>query len=134
MGALKVVATEIAIQLLERLKARHGALMFHQSGGCWDASAPTCYPIGEFQVGSSDVKLGEIANCPFYIGGQQAPLWAHTQLIVDVVPGGGSGFSLERPTGRRFLTRSRLFTPEERDELRLADPGPHPIAACVLPA
>ncbi len=76
-----------------------------------------CYPAGEFRIGASDVLLGEIAGCPFYIGGPQFEYWRHTHLTVDVVPGRGSGFSVEAPEGIRFLTRSRLFTEAEAEAL-----------------
>ncbi len=109
----KVIATEAALALIERLKAKHGPLMFHQSGGCCDGSSPMCYPRGEFLVGDSDILLGEIGGSPFYIGAAQYDYWKHTQLIIDVVPGRGGMFSLEGPEGLRFLTRSRLFTDEE---------------------
>ena len=109
----KVIATPAAIQLIGRLKAKYGALMFHQSGGCCDGSAPMCYPLGEFIVGDSDVLMGEIGGCPFYISASQYEYWKHTQLIIDVVEGRGGMFSLEGPEGLRFLTRSRLFTDEE---------------------
>ncbi|MBO8164780.1 MAG: DUF779 domain-containing protein [Brevibacillus sp.] len=113
MDTRKVIATDQALALIEKLKAEHGQLMFHQSGGCCDGSAPMCYPAGEFQIGQQDVLLGEIGGCPFYIGAGQYEYWKHTQLIIDVVPGRGSGFSLEGPHGVRFLTRSRCFTDEE---------------------
>lgn len=87
--------------------------MFHQSGGCCDGSAPMCFAKGEFFVGESDVLLGCIENCPFYIGRRQFQHWKHTQLIIDVVKGRGGMFSLEGPTGQRFLTRSRVFTKRE---------------------
>jgi uncharacterized protein (DUF779 family) len=109
----RVLATEAALTLIEALSARHGPLMFHQSGGCCDGSAPMCYPLGEFRVGRSDVKLGEIGGCPFYMSESQFEYWQHTQLTIDVVKGRGSGFSLEAPEGVRFLTRSRVFTDEE---------------------
>jgi uncharacterized protein (DUF779 family) len=109
----RVVATAAALALIETLKAKHGPLMFHQSGGCCDGSAPMCYPDGEFMVGEADVKLGEIGGCPFYMSRAQFEYWQHTQLIIDVVPGRGGMFSLEGPEGRRFLTRSRLYTDEE---------------------
>lgn len=109
----RVVATEAALALIERLRARHGPLMFHQSGGCCDGSSPMCYPRDEFRTGASDVRLGEIGGCPFYMGAQQFEYWRHTQLIIDVVPGRGGMFSLEGPEGLRFLTRSRLFSDEE---------------------
>ncbi|WP_041304952.1 DUF779 domain-containing protein [Kyrpidia tusciae] len=113
MDTRKVVATEAALTLIEKLKSLHGPLMFHQSGGCCDGSAPMCYPLGEFKVGTRDVYLGDIGGCPFYMSESQYAYWRHTQLIIDVVPGRGSGFSLESPEGLRFLTRSRAFTDEE---------------------
>jgi uncharacterized protein len=105
----KVVATDAALALIEKLKAKYGPLMFHQSGGCCDGSSPMCYPLGELIVGDSDVLLGEIGGCPFYISKAQYEYWKHTQLIIDVVPGRGGMFSLEGPEGVRFLTRSRVF-------------------------
>lgn len=119
----RVVVTPAAAELIVRLRAQHGALLFHQSGGCCDGSAPMCYPEGDFRVGSRDVRLGEIAGCPFYIGAAQHACWAHTQLIIDVVPGRGAGFSLEAPEGVRFLTRSRVFSEAEQTELGRKDTG-----------
>jgi uncharacterized protein (DUF779 family) len=110
---LRVTATEAALALIERLRARHGPLMFHQSGGCCDGSAPMCYPRAEFIVGDYDRLLGHIGGAPFYISGPQFEYWQHTALIIDVVPGRGGMFSLEGPEGQRFLTRSRLFTDDE---------------------
>ncbi|MRG93652.1 DUF779 domain-containing protein [Polyangium spumosum] len=109
----RVVATEAAKDLIRRLKERHGPLMFHQSGGCCDGSAPMCYPRGEFKIGERDVLLGEIEDCPVYIGGAQFELWKHTQLVIDAVPGRGAGFSIESPEGKRFLTRSNVFGGDE---------------------
>lgn len=109
----RVSATPEALELIERLKAQHGDLLFHQSGGCCDGSAPMCFARGEFLVGGSDVRLGEIGGVPFYMSASQFAYWAHTHLLVDVVRGNGGMFSLERPTGLRFLTRSRLFTDAE---------------------
>ena len=102
----------------------HGPLMFHQSGGCCDGSSPMCYPKGDFRVGPQDVHLGEIEGCPFYIGAAQFEYWRHTQLIIDVVPGRGGGFSLEAPEGVRFLTRSRVFTDAEAADLEAAGEPP----------
>ena len=109
----RVVATPAALALIETLRGRHGELIFHQSGGCCDGSAPMCFEAGEFIVGSSDVRLGEIGGVPFYMSDAQFEYWRHTQLIIDAVPGNGGMFSLERPSGLRFLTRSRLYTDEE---------------------
>ena len=109
----RVTATTAALELIETLNAKHGLLMFHQSGGCCDGSSPMCYPRDEFKIGGQDVLLGEIGGCPFYIGAAQYEYWQHTQLIIDVVPGRGGMFSLEGPEGKRFLTRSRLFSDDE---------------------
>ena len=122
--ARRVDVTPKAAALIETLQMEHGPLLFHQSGGCCDGSAPMCYPQGEFRVGASDVFLGTIAGCPFYIGAAQFAYWRHTHLTVDVVPGRGSGFSLEAPEGVRFVTRSRLFTDGEQAALALAGEPP----------
>ena len=113
----RVLATDAALALIAKLKAKHGPLMFHQSGGCCDGSSPMCFPDGELLVGDSDVLLGEIGGCPFYMSAAQYDYWKHTQLIIDVVPGRGGMFSLEGPEGLRFLTRSRLFSDEEQAAL-----------------
>ncbi len=116
----QVVATAAALELIGRLRATHGALMFHQSGGCCDGSAPMCYPAGEFLTGDADRLLGDIGGAPFYISAAQFEYWKHTQLIIDVVDGRGGMFSLEGPTGKRFLTRSRLYEDAEWAALQAA--------------
>ena len=105
----QVSITPAAEALLEELKAQHGELLFHQSGGCCDGSAPMCFQVAEFKLGSSDVKLGEIAGCGFYMNEDQYEYWKHTQLIIDITKGRGSSFSLEIPLGYRFITRSRML-------------------------
>ncbi len=121
MAPPRILATDAAVALIERLAAAHGPLMFHQSGGCCDGSAPMCYPAGEFRVGTQDILLGEIANgVPVWIGAAQFDYWRHTQVTIDVVPGRGAGFSLEGPEGLRFIIRSRVFTDEEVDALDAA--------------
>ncbi|HXR73843.1 DUF779 domain-containing protein [Actinocrinis sp.] len=115
----RVDVTEAAARILRDLRAAHGPLMFHQSGGCCDGSSPMCFALGEFRTGASDALLAElrIEGIPepigFWMSAAQFALWRHTHLTVDVVPGRGSGFSLEAPEGVRFLTRSRLLTDEE---------------------
>ncbi|HMN84043.1 MAG TPA: DUF779 domain-containing protein [Burkholderiaceae bacterium] len=111
--ATRVSATPATLELLDRLIAKHGPLLFHQSGGCCDGSAPMCYPRGEFIVGDRDVRLGFIGDTPFYIGADQFEYWEHTHLIIDVVDGRGGMFSVEGPEGKRFLTRSRLYSDDE---------------------
>jgi hypothetical protein len=120
----RVSATADALAMIEKLKAGHGALLFHQSGGCCDGSAPMCYPRAEFKVGAQDVYLGEIGGQPFYMGRSQFEYWQHTHLIIDLVPGRGSGFSVEAPEGFRFLTRSRVYTDAENDALENMGPPP----------
>jgi uncharacterized protein (DUF779 family) len=121
-GASRVSVTPAAVALIRELQAEHGELMFHQSGGCCDGSAPMCFAAGEFMVGDSDVKLGEIAGMPFYMSRSQFSYWEHTHLIIDAVKGNGGMFSLERPTGLRFLTRSRLYEDAEWKEIEALGP------------
>lgn len=113
MPTARVLITPTAAAIIDQLRADHGPLMFHQSGGCCDGSQPMCYAAGEFRLGRSDVKLGEIHGCPFYMERSQFEHWKHTQLTIDVKPGRGSSFSLEIPLGLRFLVDSRVFTAEE---------------------
>lgn len=120
----RVSVTPDAAAELRKLQARHGDLVFHQSGGCCDGSSPMCYPRGDFKIGDRDVYLGTIADTRFYIGADQFEYWKHTHLIIDVVAGCGSGFSVEAPDGVRFLTRSRLFDDSESAALALAGPPP----------
>ena len=109
----QVIATDAAFDLIAKLHAKHGDLMFHQSGGCCDGSSPMCFQRGEFLVSDSDVLLGTLDGTPFYMSRAQFKYWKHTQLILDVVPGRGGMFSLENPEGVRFLIRSRVFSSEE---------------------
>ena len=123
MKIKRVEASTEAKKVIEYLKARHGELMFHQSGGCCDGSQPMCFEKGEFKTGDSDVKLGEIAGCEFFMSQDQFEYWKHTHLTIDVTPGRGSSFSLEIPMGVRFIVRSRLFTDEEAAELEPVESG-----------
>lgn len=123
MSVARVTATPAALALLAQIVAEHGAVLFHQSGGCCDGSSPMCYAQGDFLLGGEDVHLGEIGGAPFYISRSQFAYWQHTQLIIDVVPGRGGMFSLDNGREQRFLTRSRLFTDAET---RLLDQQPPP--------
>ena len=120
----RLSSTEETEKLVNELVKIHGPVVFHQSGGCCDGSAPMCFPRSEFRVGSRDIFLGAIQAQPFFIAEDQYSYWEHTHLIIDVVPGRGGMFSLEGPTGKRFLTRSRIFTDEEFKELKLT-PAKH---------
>lgn len=128
----RVTATPETLKLIDKLQGIHGPLLFHQSGGCCDGSAPMCYPRKEFRVGAQDVYMGEIGGQPFYMGRSQFEYWQHTALIIDVVPGRGSGFSVESPEGVRFLTRSRVYSDAEVEALDRMGPPPtgieHPPA------
>lgn len=120
----RVDVTEEAAELVRDLVREHGPLVFHQSGGCCDGSAPMCFPEKEFRIGARDVFLGTIVDTPFYMGAAQFEFWKHTHLTIDVVPGRGSGFSLEAPRGVRFLVRSRVFETWELESLAAADSHP----------
>src|SRR5919112_4359472 len=123
MTVSRVDVTPAAADLMRKLRGMHGPLMFHQSGGCCDGSAPMCYLEGEFRTGASDVLLEELhidgvdEPVSFWMSTSQFETWKHTHLTVDVVPGRGSGFSLEAPEGVRFLIRSRVLTSDELAEL-----------------
>ncbi|WP_046469002.1 DUF779 domain-containing protein [Allosalinactinospora lopnorensis] len=114
----RVAVSSEAAALLRTLRAEHGPLMFHQSGGCCDGSSPMCYPAGEFRIGTADVHLGDLdpgtpEPVSVWMSRSQYEYWSHTHLTIDVVPGRGGGFSLEAPTGQRFIIRSRLLTDTE---------------------
>lgn len=121
MDVQRVLTTVAARALIRELKEEHGRLVFHQSGGCCDGSAPMCFQEGELLIDGNDVLLGNPEDVPFYMSADQFEYWKHTQLILDVVPGRGASFSLEIPTGKRFVTRSRLFSEEEWAQLQSQD-------------
>lgn len=105
----RVDITNAAAQIVDQLKQSHGPLMFHLSGGCCDGSAPMCFPLGEFMIGSRDVQMGEIEGCPFYIAADTFSYYANSRITIDVTKGRGASFSLEIPLGVRFLMRSELL-------------------------
>lgn len=113
----RVHVTDEAKKIINELRAKHGELMFHQSGGCCDGSSPMCYAKGEFIVGRADVWLGEIDGCDFYIAKDQFETWQHTELTIDVTPGRGASFSLEIPMGVRFVTKSKMFCLKDDEKL-----------------
>ena len=110
---VRVTATPAALDLIKALQEEHGEILFHQSGGCCDGSAPMCYPTHDYMVGDRDVRLGPIGGAQVYINRDQFEYWKHTQLIIDVVPGRGGMFSLDNGSGKRFLTRGRVFSDDE---------------------
>lgn len=121
----RVAVTESASELLRELTTQHGPLMFHQSGGCCDGSAPMCYPVGMFLTGPSDVKLGDLdvpglGPIEVFMSEAQFEYWKYTHLTIDVVPGRGAGFSVEGPTGMRFIIRSRMLDAAECEHFGLA--------------
>lgn len=118
MPVQRVAVTPEAAEMIRRLRADHGPVMFHQSGGCCDGSSPMCYPVGMFLTGPSDVLLDTLAidgidPVEVYMSESQYDYWKFTHLTIDVVPGRGAGFSVEAPTGKRFLIRSRMLTDDE---------------------
>jgi uncharacterized protein (DUF779 family) len=114
----RVTVTERAMKVIDQLREKQGDLMFHQSGGCCDGSAPMCFVVGDFIVGSREVMLGEIHGCEFYMAADQFEFWKNTHLTIDITEGRGASFSLEIPLGLRFITVSRLFTDKELENLR----------------
>lgn len=114
----RVAVTPAAEKVIDQLREKHGELMFHQSGGCCDGSAPMCFAVGDFKIGARDVCLGEIHGCKFYMGGDQFEYYKNCETTVDVVAGRGASFSLEIPLGVRFLTTSRLYEDAELDRVR----------------
>jgi uncharacterized protein (DUF779 family) len=113
MSFKRLAITDKAIDLLDQLKAKHGTLIFHQSGGCCDGSAPMLFEEGEMYLDESDILLGDLEGVPFYMNKDQFEYWKHTHLTVDITKGRGASFSLEIPFGYRFIIRSRLLTDEE---------------------
>ena len=113
----RVTISAEAIAVVNELKIKFGELMFHQSGGCCDGSQPMCFEKGDFKVGNSDVCIGTIEGCEFWMSKDQFEYWKYTQLHIHISKGRGSSFSLELPMGLRFLTQSRLFTDEELMDL-----------------
>ena len=118
MYAERLAVTEKAKVVIDQLREQHGDLMFHQSGGCCDGSAPMCFAKGEFLIGSRDLCLGEIHGCNFYMAADQFEYYKNSHITVDVSPGRGSSFSLEIPLGLRFMAISRLLTDEELSNIR----------------
>ena len=120
----RVSVTDKARAVIDQLRERHGDLMFHQSGGCCDGSAPMCFAKGDFLIGSRDLCLGEIHGCSFYMAADQFEYYKNMHIMVDVSPGRGSSFSLEIPLGLRFMAISRLFTEDELSHIRPVEVGP----------
>ena len=113
MKPKRVSITEEAKKVVEKLKAEHGELIFHQSGGCCDGSAPMIFEKEDMYLDESDVLLGELVGVNYYMNEEQFEYWKHTHLTVDITEGRGSSFSLEIPLGLRFIIHSRIFTEEE---------------------
>lgn len=114
----RVVATDEALKLIESIRKKRGQIMFYQSGGCCDGSVPMCYRKDDFYLGDSDIYLGSIGNTPFYMHKSQYSYWKHTQLIIDAIDGRGATFSLDSVEDKHFITRSRVFTDEEYEEIK----------------
>ncbi|MBU2973772.1 DUF779 domain-containing protein [Zobellia sp. B3R18] len=117
MKTQRVLVSDEAKEIIQHLKETHGKLMFHQSGGCCDGSSPMCFNEGELMLNETDIWLGNITDCDFYMSKDQFEYWKHTQLTIDVTQGRGASFSLEIPLGVRFVIKSRLFTEEETLDL-----------------
>lgn len=119
--AERIAITTTACDVIDQLRKINGPLMFHQSGGCCDGSQPMCFAKGEFRTGDSDILIGIVHDCEFFMSRDQFEYWKHTHLTLDVISGRGSSFSLEIPLGLRFIIRSRLLTEQELSSLAQAD-------------
>ena len=113
----RVAITDKALEVLNQLREKHGELIFHQSGGCCDGSAPMIFEEGDMYLDDSDILLGQLDGVNYYMNQDQFEYWKHTHLTVDITEGRGSSFSLEIPLGVRFIIHSRLLTEEEKVEL-----------------
>ena len=113
----RIAITEEAAKIVEQLKNKHGELIFHQSGGCCDGSAPMIFEKDDMYLDDSDILLGQLSGVNYYINKDQFEYWKHTHLTVDITEGRGSSFSLEIPLGVRFIIHSRILTEEENTAL-----------------
>ncbi|MEO1021224.1 MAG: DUF779 domain-containing protein [Bacteroidota bacterium] len=116
--------TQEAAHVVSQLRTQHGALMFHLSGGCCDGSSPMCFPEGQLFLNHTDICIGEVEGCPFYMARDQFEYWKHTELTVSITEGRGSSFSLEIPLGLRFIIQSRMFTDKELNLLQRQEEVP----------
>jgi len=114
----RVEITKEASEVIDQLRERHGELMFHQSGGCCDGSSPMCLEKGDLLLNENDVWLGTVNGCEFFMSKDQFEYWKHTHLMVDIIKGRGSSFSLEIPLGLRFVIKSRMFKANEFEDLQ----------------
>jgi len=117
MAIERVLATEKAKAIINKLRETHGELIFHLSGGCCDGTAPMCFEKGEFLIGARDVCLGSVHGCKFYMASDQFEYFKYMQMTIDISKGRGSSFSLEIPLGLRFMLSSRLLDDKEVTQL-----------------
>jgi uncharacterized protein (DUF779 family) len=102
----RVTATPAALDLLERLRAQHGDLIVHVSGGCCDGSSPMCLRAADLPASPHDVQLGAPADVPVVIDGDQNRRWQYPSFDLDVAPGAAGGFSLEALEDLHFTAAS----------------------------
>ena len=117
----RVDVTPKAAEVIEKLKELHGELVFNQSGGCCDGTAPMCYEKGDVYVASRNVKLGEICGCEFFIDKDQFEYFKHSFITIDAKEeksAFGNSFSLEIDLAYQFITKSRILTDEEYNILK----------------
>ena len=104
--APRVTATASALELLERLRVRHGDLIVHVSGGCCDGSSPMCLRAADLPASPHDDQLGALAGVPVVIDGDQNRRWQHPSFHLDVASGAAGGFSLEALEDLHFTAAS----------------------------
>jgi len=113
----RLSATPSAIGLIQKLTAQYGPILFFQSGGCCEGSVPLCMPANEFKPSPSDVVLGEIEGAIFYMGHNHFQFSENTHTILDALPGSSGSFSLDCGSGMAFITKGRLYSDEELQQL-----------------
>ncbi len=117
----QVEITEKAAEIVRKLKDEYGEVIFHQSGGCCDGTAPMMIEKEDMYLDDSDILLGELEGVPYYMSEDMYDIWKYTHITVDITEGRGSTFSLEIPLGLRFIIHSRIMTGEEAKSLGLSD-------------
>ena len=110
----RVSATPPAQELIRKLTAEHGPIVFLQSGGCCEGSGPLCMPAHELHPSAMDVILGTLNDgAVFYMSDSHFSFAENMHTILDAQPGSSGSFSLDCGSGFAFITRGRLYSDEE---------------------
>lgn len=99
-------ATPEARDALERLRAEHGPIILHVTGGCCDARTPLCLKADDLLLGGRDILLGVVEGVEVYEM-QSTPEVAFCtgDYQLELRAGLPVGFSLDAGDGKRFAIR-----------------------------